>query len=37
MSVLDPDLQWIIDEQQPISMGVMLMHHPDLQWLINEQ
>jgi hypothetical protein len=37
MPVVHPDLQRIVDEQQPMLMGVMPVLHPDLQWLVNKQ
>jgi hypothetical protein len=37
MPMLHPDLQSIVDEQQPMSMDVLPAFHPDLQQVVDKQ
>jgi hypothetical protein len=37
LPALHPDLQRIVDEQQPMSMDMLPALHPNLQWVIDKQ
>jgi hypothetical protein len=37
LPTLHPDLQWVVDKQQPMSIDVLPALHPDLQWVVDKQ